>query len=74
MSDDVLTQIVLENLHKNNFHAWKFRLTNFLMGKGYWDYIEGDMEKQPGLPEQNATPQQIKAYKDWMQGSSKFMY
>ena len=26
-------QIVAEKLDKNNFHAWRFRITNFLMGK-----------------------------------------
>ena len=28
----------------------------------------------PDLPEEDATPQQIKAYKNWMQGSRKVMY
>ena len=36
---DGLSNIVGDKLDKNNFHAWKFRMTNFLMGKGYWDYI-----------------------------------
>ena len=69
-----MISIVAEKLDKNNFHAWKFRISNFLMGKGSWEYIEGDHEKVPYLPEEDATPQQIKAYKDWMQGSRKVMY
>ena len=28
-------QIVSEKLDKNNYPAWKFRMTNFLKGKGY---------------------------------------
>jgi len=43
MSDGI-NQIVSEKLDKNNFHAWKFRMTNFLMGKGFWDYVEGENE------------------------------
>ena len=35
---------ISDKLDKNNFHAWKFRMTNFLMGKGYWEYIDGDQE------------------------------
>jgi hypothetical protein len=32
---DGLSQIAIEKLHKNNFQVWKFRIINFLMGKGY---------------------------------------
>ena len=63
-SNDGLSQVVSEKLEKNNFHAWKFRMTNFLMGKGYWEYIEGDLKDAPDLPETNATAAQIKAFKD----------
>ena len=41
-NNDGLNQIVSNKLDKNNFHAWKFRMINFLMGKGYWEYIESD--------------------------------
>jgi hypothetical protein len=73
MSDGI-NQIVSEKLDKNNFHAWKFRMTNFLMGKGFWDYVEGENEDPPELPEENATAVQIKAFKDWNQGARKVMY
>jgi len=53
MSDNI-NQIVSEKLDKNNFHAWKLRMTNFLMGKGFWDYVEGENEDPPELPEENA--------------------
>ena len=58
------SQIVTKKLDKNNFPMWKFRMTNFLMGKGYWDYIEGDLEEAPEIPKENAFVAQIKAYKD----------
>ncbi|MCO5555342.1 hypothetical protein L7F22_008888 [Adiantum nelumboides] len=29
-----------EKLTEDNFHAWKFRIKNYLKGKGYWDYVE----------------------------------
>jgi hypothetical protein len=60
MSDD-LSQIAIEKLHKNNFQVWKFRIMNFLMGKGYSVFITGD-ETEPPLPE-NPTQQQIQANK-----------
>ncbi len=37
---------------------WKFKIMNFLMGKGYWEFITSD-EKEPPLLE-NPTKQQIK--------------
>jgi hypothetical protein len=49
MSDDI-NQIVSEKLDKNNFHAWKCRMTNFLMGKGFWEYVEGENEDPPDNP------------------------
>ena len=42
MSGDTVNQIMAEKLDKNNFHGWRFRITNFLMGKGYWEYIDGE--------------------------------
>lgn len=73
-SNDGLNQVFSEKLDKNNFHAWKFRMTNFLMGKGYWEYIEGDQEDAPELPETNATAARVKAFKEWNQGARKVMY
>ena len=71
---DGFHQIVSEKLEKNNYPAWKFRMTNFLKGKGYWDYVDGDNEVAPETPERNATTEQKKALKDWQQGQSKVMY
>jgi hypothetical protein len=45
-----LPQIAIEKLNKNNFQVWKFRIMNFLMGKGYWEFITGD-EKELTLLE-----------------------
>jgi hypothetical protein len=47
---DGLSQIVIEKLDKNNFQVWKFRIMNFLMGKGYWEFNTSD-ENEPPLPE-----------------------
>ena len=71
---DGLSNIVGDKLDKNNFHAWKFRMTNFLMGKGYWEYIEGDQEKAPEIPDENSTAAELKTLKDWNQGARKVTY
>jgi hypothetical protein len=47
---DGLSQIAIEKLDKNNFQVWKFRIMNFFMGKGYWEFMIGD-ENEPPLSE-----------------------
>ena len=73
-NNEALSNIVGDKLDKNNFHAWKFRMTNFLMGKGYWEYIDGEHEEAPTVPEENPTAAELKAFKDWNQGARKVMY
>jgi len=70
MADD-LSQIAIKKLNKNNFQVWKFRIMNFLMGKGYWEFITSD-EKEPPLPE-NPTQQQIQANKTWHEKVRKIL-
>jgi len=48
MAND-LSQIAIKKLNKNNFQMWKFRIMNFLMGKGYLEFITGDEKKPPLL-------------------------
>jgi hypothetical protein len=64
-----LSQIAIEKLDKNNFQMWKFRIMNFLMRKGYWEFIASD-EKEPPLPK-NPTQQQIQANKTWHEKQGK---
>ena len=71
---DGFNQIVSEKLEKNNYPAWKFRMTNFLKGKGYCDYVDGDNKAAPEIPERYGTAEQEKALKEWQQGQSKVMY
>ncbi len=73
MSDE-FNQIVSEKIDKNNFHAQKFRMTNFLIEKGNWEYIDGEHEEALECLEEDATTEEIKALKYWNQGSRKVMY
>lgn len=40
-----LSTIISEKLEKYNFQAWKFWMTNFLIGKGVWPFINGDEQE-----------------------------
>ncbi|MCO5548807.1 hypothetical protein L7F22_002269 [Adiantum nelumboides] len=67
-------QIVSEKLIEDNFHVWKFRITNYLKGKGYWDYVKGANEAPHVIPDIRAFVEQVKSLKDWHQGFAKVMY
>jgi hypothetical protein len=58
---DGFSQIAIEKLDKNNFQVWTFRIMNFVMGKGYWEFITKDEKEPPFL--ENPTQQQIQANK-----------
>ncbi len=70
--EDGLSQIVIEKLDKNNFQMWKFKIMNFLMGKGYWEFITSDEKEPPFL--ENPTQQQIQANKTWHEKIRKILY
>jgi hypothetical protein len=69
---DYLSPIAIKKLDMNNFQVWKFRIMNFLIGKGYWEFITSD-EKEPPLPK-NPTQQQIQANKTWHEKAKKILY
>ncbi len=71
MAND-MSKIATEKLDKNNFQACKFRIMNFLMGEGYWEFITSD-ETEPPLSE-NPTQQQIQTNKTWHEKIRKILY
>ena len=71
MSENLST-IVSEKLEKDNFQAWKFRMTNFLMGKGLWSFTNGD-EQEPIVDVVPITVE-LKTFKEWHEKARKVMY
>ena len=61
MSDNNNTKDI-EKLDKNNYQPWKFGTRNYLIGKSLWGYVTGE-EKEPVLPTQNASANDLKAWK-----------
>lgn len=72
MSDN-FSQIMGDKLDKGNFQAWKFRMMNFLMGKRVWGMIMG-ADKEPVVPDINATAAQVQASKAWNEKSRKVLH
>ena len=72
---DYINQIASDKLDKRNFHVWNFRMTDFLMGIGIWNYVEGGNEDPLELLQENGTTIEIKTFKeDWNQGTRKVIY
>ena len=72
MTSENVNQIVAEKLDKNNFQAWKFRMMNFLMGKGYWEFIT-ENEGEPVLANV-LNQQEMQAFKGWHERARKVIY
>ena len=70
---DSNTNVGIEKLEKENYQPWKFRMSNFLMGKGIWGYVTGK-DKEPKLPKEGATPDDLKARKTWNERDKKVMF
>ena len=57
---------------KNNYPFWKFHVTNFLIGKGLYEFVSGE-EKEPKLSDPT-TVDELKAWKEWNAKDKKVMY
>ena len=55
-----------EKLDRSNYSSWEYKMHQYLVGQGYWTYIKGAHEDQPGL----TTPE----YVTWEQAASRVMY
>ena len=47
-------------------------MRNYLIRKSLWDYVTGE-EEEPELPEQNVTPDELKAWRAWNEKDKKVM-
>ena len=55
-----------EKLNKNNYASWSYKMHQYLLGHGYWSYVEGANEVAPELTH--------KDFMAWEQGASRVLY
>ena len=67
------TNVGIEKLDKDNYQPWKFRMSNYLMGKCLWGYVTGK-DTEPELPKEGATPDDLKAWRTWNERDKKVMF
>ena len=48
-------------------------MRNYLIGKNLWGFVLGE-EKEPELPTQNASEQELKAWEAWNEKDNKVMF
>ena len=55
-----------EKLDRNNFASWEYKMHQYLVGQGYWSYIEGAHKDRPIKTDPG--------YATWEQAASRVMY
>ena len=63
----------VEKLDKDNYPIWKFRMTNYLMGKGLWGMVSGE-DAQPKIDQATTTEAQRRQGKEWEERNRKVMF
>ena len=66
MNNQMGSALPNEKLDRNNFASWEYKMHQDLVRQGYWTYIKGAHEEQPGL----TTPE----YATWQQDTSRILY
>ena len=66
MNAQMGSALPIEKLDRHNYASWKYKMYQYLVGQGYWSYLEGAQEKAPDLINPN--------YPTWQQGASRVIY
>ena len=55
-----------KKLDRTNFASWEYKMHQYLVGQGYWSYIEGVHETQPNPTHAD--------YPTWEHAASRVLY
>ena len=58
--------LLTEKLQRSNYEAWSYKTHQYLLGHGYWSYVEGANDTAP-----ESTHRDFSA---WEQAASKVLY
>ena len=45
MNTQMGSSLPIEKLHRSNYSSWEYKMNQYLVGQGYWSYINGVMKK-----------------------------
>mgnify|MGYP002775871015 FL=1 len=66
MNTQMGSSLPSEKLDRSNYSSWEYKMNQYLVGQGYWSYINGAQENKPEITNAN--------YPTWEQGASRVMY
>ena len=66
MNTQMGSSLPREKLDWSNFSSWEYKMNQYLVGQGYWSYINDAQENRPDP--KNAD------YSTWEQATSRVMY
>ena len=66
MNNQMGSALPTEKLDRTNFTSWEYKMHQYLVGQGYWSYIQGAHEDQPDSTHAD--------YPAWAQAASRVLY
>ena len=60
------SSLLTENLYRNNYASWSYKMHQYLLGHGYWSYVEGANDATL-----NSTHME---FPTWEQSASRVLY
>ena len=60
------SSLPMEKLDKSNYASWSYKMHQYLLGHGYWSYVEGANDAEPDATHRN--------FPTWEQSASRVMY
>ena len=66
MDRSMESSLPTEKLNQSNYASWYYKMHQYLLGHGYWSYVEGANEVAPEPAHKN--------FSIWEQASSRVMY
>ena len=63
MNTQMGSALPIEKLDRTNFTSWEYKMHQYLVGQGYWSYINGAQENRPD-------PKDVQ-YSTWEQAASR---
>ena len=47
MDREMRSSLPTEKLDRRNYESWSYKMHQYLLGHGYWSYVEGDNDATP---------------------------
>ena len=66
MDRSMASSLPTEKLNRNNYASWSYKMHQYLLGHGYWSYVEGANDAAP-----ESTHRDFPA---WEQSASRILY